>query len=222
MIENILDNANCKLKDTQPNLHRWKNWDPNTPFAPIFDLPLWIEDFDPWFTEEIIEIIKKNKPEDCNDVWKTYNIFTWDYDTIKYLLKIIYNTYSKYMESLGLPVEDIWIRGWATNLKKDNGLKLHCHSYHENTYLSGNIMISSNLTTTDYAIPHLSNYYGFYKIENTPARMTLFPSWVLHKVDPIEDESRFSIGFDLFTKHSMEYCDSTDPILLSIPLVKSE
>jgi hypothetical protein len=60
--------------------------------------------------------------------------------------------------------------------------------------------------------------------------MTLFPSWVQHKVDPIEDEERISIGFDIFTYFSMEYISKTnnvdallnDPIMKAIPLVKSE
>jgi hypothetical protein len=90
-------------------------------------------------------------------------------------------------------------------------------------------MISSNPTTTDYAIPHLSTYYGYYKVENKPARMTLFPSWVQHKVDPIEDEERISIGFDIFTYFSMEYVGKNkqldsilnDPIMKAIPLVSS-
>jgi len=225
MIENILDNAHCKVKDTHKNLHRWKNWKPNTPFAPVFDLPLWIEDFDPWFMDELIELIQQNNSGICHDVWKNYNIFEWDDDIIKYLLKIIRSIYDNYMLSLNLDSsDDIWIRGWAVNLKKNNGLKIHCHSYHENTYLSGNIMVSSNDTTTDYAIPHLTNYYGFYQVENIPARITLFPSWVLHKVDPIKDDDRFSIGFDLFTNHGMQYAsnDINDPMNNSILLVKSE
>ena len=225
MIENILDNANCKIKNTHPNLHRWKNWNPNTPFAPIFDLPLWIEDFDPWFTEELISIIKKNNLGICHDVWKNYNIFQWDCEVIEYLKKIIITVYKNYMYCLNLPFENtLWIRGWAINLTKNDGLRLHSHSFHENTYLSGNFMISNNKTTTDYVIPHLTTNYGFYKVENIPGRMTLFPSWVQHKVDPISDEERFSIGFDLFTKHSVEYInsDSNDPISKSIQIEITE
>jgi hypothetical protein len=224
MIQNILDNASCKVKNTHPNLHRWKNWEPNTPFAPIYDVPLWIEDFDPWFTEEVIQIIKNNNLGICHDVWKTYNIFDWNYDVIQYLKESILTVYKNYMSSLNMTCENIlWIRGWAVNLTKNDGLKLHSHSTHENTYLSGNITISNNKTTTDFVIPHLTSEYGFYKVENIPGRMTLFPSWVQHKVDPILDEERFSIGFDIFTKHSIEYANHTnDPINKSILLVVSE
>jgi hypothetical protein len=225
MIENILDNANCKLKDTHKNLHRWKNWEPNTPFAPVYDLPLWIEDLDPWFVEELIETIKKNNLGICHNTWKNYNIFEWECDIIKYLKKIILNVYKNYMHSLNmLPETNLWIRGWAINLTKNDGLRLHSHAFHENTYLSGNFMISNNKTTTDYVIPHLTTNYGFYKVENIPGRMTLFPSWVQHKVDPISDEERYSIGFDLFTEHSIQYANGNidDPINKSILLVISE
>ena len=231
MIENILDNAHCKVKDTHKNLHRWKNWEANTPFAPIFDVPLWIEDLNPWFLKEIVEVIKQKNPGSYRDTWQSYNIFTWEDEPIRFLKASIYRIYDDYMKELGLvPEQDLWIRGWAVNLGKNEGVPVHSHSYHENTYLSGNIMISSNPTTTDYAIPHLSTYYGFYRVENTPARMTLFPSWVQHKVDPIEDEERISIGFDIFTYFSMEYISKSnnvdallnDPIMKAIPLVKSE
>ena len=88
MIENILDNAACKLKDTNPNLHRWKSWQPNTPFAPIFDLPLWIEDLNSWFIKDLYQLIidrdegnvvgnNEVKPYGLNyeERWKNYNIF---------------------------------------------------------------------------------------------------------------------------------------------------
>jgi hypothetical protein len=53
----------------------------------------------------------------------------------------------------------------------------------------------------------------------------LFPSWVEHYVQPVE-EKRYSIGFDIFDFHTMEFVsnnkNSEDPeqktILQSIPL----
>lgn len=230
MIENILDNANCKVKDVNKHLHRWKNWEPNTPFAPIFDVPLWIEDLSTWFIDDITNLIKEKNPGSYKDTWQSYNIFNWESESIKFLKKNIYRIYIDYMGATGfVPEHDLWIRGWAVNLKAGEGVPTHSHSYHENTYLSGNIMISSNPTTTDYAIPHLSTYYGYYKVENKPARITLFPSWVQHKVDPISDDERISIGFDIFTYYSMEYVGKNkhldsilnDPIMKAIPLVSS-
>ena len=247
MIENVLDNASCKLKDTHPNLHRWKSWQPNTPFAPIFDLPLWMEDLNPWFIEDLCQlIVDRDEGNIDNEVvdnvvkpyglnyekrWKNYNIFNWEDKSIQFLRASIWRVYNDYMESLGLSIEEnLWIRGWAVRMNKGEYLSLHSHSFHENTYLSGNLMVSNHKTTTDYAIPHLSTYYGFYKVENKPARITLFPSWVQHKVDSIDENDRISIGFDLFTFDTMEYISKQrqenpkfrDPIMHSIPLVKPE
>ena len=36
--------------------------------------------------------------------------------------------------------------------------------------------------------------------------VTLFPSWLEHKVDPnTTGEVRYSIAFDMFTQHAMDY-----------------
>lgn len=206
MISNILDNANCKIKTTCKNLHRWKSWEANTPFAPTFDLPLWIEDVNLFPTKTLINYIDIQSIDDYQKIWQTINIFKWETESIKILQNTINIIYKKYMNSLGYSPENyFYLRGWVVKLKQNSGVPLHAHSHHENTYLSGNLMLSNNNTTTDYAIPHLSTYYGFYKVENRPGRITLFPSWVEHKVDPIDDETRYSIGFDIFTENSFQY-----------------
>lgn len=223
MIENILDYANCKITSCHPNLHRWKNWEPNTPFAPIFDVPLWSSDIPLGIIYEIKNLIEINSEKYTNykDVWKSQNIFSWGGSTIEELKTSILFSYLKFMDALAIiPENNLWIRGWPVVLGKNEGIGLHSHSYHENTYLSGNIMVSENITTTDYAIPHLSTYYGFYKVENLQGKMTLFPSWVQHKVDPILDEKRISIGFDIFTEKSLLYAkenseDSTQESILN-------
>lgn len=227
---NILDSAACKIKDSHPNLHRWKSWEPNTPFAPVFDLPIWVEDINTYFIKELIKQIEKNNPGSYRDTWRTYNIFDWNNPSIKFLQSSIIRVYSDFMDVLELPKErldDLWIRGWAVVLNPGESVPRHCHSYHENTFLSGNLMISDNQTTTDYYVPHLSDAYGPWRCENKSGRMTLFPSWVLHEVQPTE-EKRLSIGFDLFTFHTLEYISSNrivgdelqECILKSIKLIQ--
>ena len=204
---NPLDAAHCKIKDTHSNLHRWKNWEPNTPFAPIFDVPIWVEDLNNFFIKELITQIEIKNPGSYKDTWRTYNIFSWDNPAIKFLQSSITRVYSDYLDTLDFHKErldDIWIRGWAVVLQPGDPVPKHCHSYHENTFLSGNVMLTDNQTTTDYFIPHLSDYYGPWKCENKSARITMFPSWVLHEVQPTE-EYRISIGFDLFSFHTLDY-----------------
>lgn len=227
VIENFLDNAATKIKNTHPNLHWWKNWKQNTPFAPVYNLPLWIEDLNPCFIDELYKVIISSKIADLKN-WEDYNIFTLENQAINFLQKNILRVYIDYMNAIKVSTEKkLWIRGWVAKLNKGDNLVLHAHSFHENTYLSGNVMISNHKTTTDYSIPHFTDHYeSFYKVENKPARITLFPSWVLHKVDTIEEDNRISIGFDIYTSHTMNYIlnkkendlNFNNSILYSIPL----
>ena len=151
-IHNILDTASCKIKNTHNNLHRWKSWEPNTPFAPVFDCPIWVEDLNTYFVEELIKDIQKNNLGSYRDTWKKYNIFEWKTEATRSIKDSITRVYYDYTNVLGLPkerVNDIWIRGWAVVLQPGDPVPRHCHSYHENTFLSGNIMLTDNQTTTD-------------------------------------------------------------------------
>ncbi len=204
---NVLDNADCKIKTKYTNLHRWKSWEPQTPFAPSFDLPIWVEDLNPFFIKSLIEDVGKEKIGSYLSSWRNYNIFKWDSPSVTFLKSSITRVYSEYLNSLEYDKErldDLWIRGWAVVLEPGEAVPVHCHSWHQNTFISGTLMLSDNKTTTDFFIPHLSNYYGPWKCENKPGRMAMFPSWVMHKVDSC-DSRRVSIGFDMFSFHTLEY-----------------
>lgn len=206
MIENVLDYVGCKVKNTHQNLHRWKNWGNTTEFAPVFDVPVWIEDLEYEYISDLIYLIKTRNPKDNRKTWKTYNIFDWKHKSLDVLLDNFISSYKKYISELGFECrETLWIRGWAVELESGQGVPNHNHCFHENSYVSGNFMVSKNKTTTDYFIPHLSVDNGYYKVENRSNRLTLFPSWLEHKVDPIDDCERYSIGFDLFTEECYAY-----------------
>ena len=90
---------------------------------------------------------------------------------------------------------------------------------HENAYISGNICLTENNTTTDYDIPYL----GWVTTENSKRRMTLFPSCLPHSVDKLKDGERYTIAFDLITEQGMDYfwCNNKsecDPLLLAVEL----
>jgi hypothetical protein len=226
---NILNTADCKLQ-TNPKLHRWKSWKANTPFAPSFDVPIWVEDLNNYFVKSLIEDIQEKNLGSYRETWRTYNIFDWNTPSTNFVKSSIVRVYNEYLNSLDdyskERLDDLWIRGWAVVLESGEEVPKHCHSWHENTFISGNLMLSDNKTTTDYFIPHLSDYYGAWKCENAPARITLFPSWVMHKVDPCEHR-RISIGFDIFSFHTLEYIsknrikgdEQQECILKSIKLV---
>jgi len=228
-IDNVLDTAFCKTETANGHLHRWKSWQPNTPFAPVFDVPIWIDDINQKFIPDIVNAVSENDLGMYKTLWEDYNIFKWEYSCLKALRASILNIYNNYMSALDLPKENgdsLWIRGWAVALNPGEEVPRHCHSYHENTYLSGNICLSNTNTTTDYLIPHLSPYYGPWKCKNLSGRITIFPSWVEHSVAPVT-EKRYSLGFDLFDFNTMEYISRNkvsgdkhqEIIMHSIPLV---
>lgn len=228
-IDNILDTAFCKIKDSPKNLHRWKSWEPTTPFAPIFDVPIMLSNVDSTIVDEVADLIIQSDIGMYRKLWQDYNIFKWEEHTcLKNLLVCIAKSYNDYMDVLGFPKEDestLWIRGWAVALNPGEDVSRHCHSYHENTFISGNIFLRGHETTTDYIIPHLTSYYGPWRCQNVPGRMSLFPSWVEHSVDPVS-EKRYSMAFDLFTSSTMSYISDNkvsgdkaqETILHSIPL----
>ena len=213
-IENILDNAFCRCiynaeEKAHKHLYRWKNWEANTPFAPVFDVPIWLDDIDESLLTDILYAIEENDTGIYRDIWKEYNIFKWEYPVFKKLREEIYRVYKEYMEALHLQPEEpssLWIKGWAVSLRPGEEIEQHCHAYHENAYVSANITFNSG-TTTDYVIPHLSSYFGPWKCSNKRGRISMFPSWVEHSVEPVK-EHRYSMGFDLFEWHTMEYITS--------------
>ena len=224
-VDNVLDSAFCKTESHDGQLHRWKSWEANTPFAPTFDVPIWLDDISEDIIPDLVYAIEENNLGLYRQVWEDYNIFKWEYPVIQKLKEELAEIYSSYMAALDLPKEKVWIRGWAVALTSGEAVTQHCHAYHENTYLSANIALCND-TVTEYIIPHLTSYYGSWKAQNLPGRLTMFPSWVEHYVAPVE-KPRYSIGIDLFNSNTMNYINSNrvegdkaqDTILHSVPLV---
>ena len=210
------------------NSYRWKSWDANTAFAPSFDIQIWLDDLDVDISKELLKVISSNDNRNYRNEWLNYNIFNWDHKVFADLRKNISEIYLNYMSSLDLKSEEltnIWIRGWAVSLDVGDSIGPHCHGFHENSYLSGNISLSDIGTVTNYIIPHLSHFAGPWKAKNEIGRLTLFPSHVLHFVDPVPFK-RYSVGFDIYHKSQMDFVfnnfNSNDKDLksmtLSIPL----
>ena len=215
------------IKQGDDKLHRWKTWKPNTPFAPSIDLSIYVDDISLDFTKTLLDYIISNDLGDhLNDAWKTYNIFDTNLESLRSLREIIWCMYQDYCKSIDVesyPRDEIWIRGWALRLEEGEEVPVHSHSLHENTFVSGNMSLTQNYTTTDYWIPLFSLYHGSFKCQNEPGRVALFPSWVQHSVQPNQSGVvRYSLAFDMFSKTTFDYLEknnSEDPIIsLSVPL----
>ena len=197
-----MENHPTRVYYDNPKMYRWKSWEAQTPFAPSFDVPVYVDSID---VEGLEDLLASKLPIE----WTTYNIFDWDEDIIKNLADKIYCSYNEYINELCyevIPKNKLWIRGWGVRIDPDDYLNHHAHSFHENTYLSGNLSISNLETTTDYLFPYLGWYFGYWKVKNVPGKMTIFPSWLEHKVDKnTTGQVRFSLGFDMFTEQSISY-----------------
>ena len=197
-----MENHPTRVHYDNPKMYRWKSWEAQTPFAPSFDVPVYIDSID---VEGLEDLLASNLQIECT----TYNIFDWDGDIIRSLADNIYWSYTEYSNQLCyniIPKDRLWIRGWGVRIEPDDHLNHHAHAFHENTYLSGNLSISNLDTTTDYFFPYLGWYFGYWKVKNVPGTMTLFPSWLEHKVDKnTTGQVRFSLGFDMFTEQSISY-----------------
>ena len=210
----MIENHPSRVSYDDPRIYRWKSWDGNTPFAPSWDIPVFIDQCGDTITEDLLEIFSRDTARDIfkdpgRRTWVSYNMFSWDDFILGILCDRIYQVYQDYINLLEFPClskDKLWIRGWGVILDKNESVRHHSHAFHENTYLSGNISLSDLDTTTDYFFPYLAWYFGYWKVKNNPGSITLFPSWLEHKVDPnTTGQVRFSLGFDMFTEQAMDY-----------------
>ena len=200
----------------------WRSWRSNPPhnyFSPRFSVDMWFDQLDESLVDSLLEEAKKNEDLYLEDRWEHYNTFTWDCECMDILGKVIQKSYLDFCKKLMVRPERVWIRGWIYPQKRGMTLNRHYHAIHENSYLSGNICLTQNDTTTNYDIPYL----GWIKVSNRKGDMTLFPSSLPHAVDQLEDEERYSLAFDLITEQGMDYfwCNNTnecDPLLLAVEL----
>ena len=217
---NLLDTHPSKIPSSNKNLNRWKSWKGNTMFAPQFDIPIYTDKYSEELSDNLVKIIEKREAgfelqkidstgKTYQRQWSNYNIFDWGNKEIKILADQVYNSYMTFIKGMNqepLSKDKLWIRGWSVILEENNSIGVHAHAFHENTFLSGNLSLSNLDTTTDYWFPSLSLYFDWWKSKNEMGSVTLFPSWLEHKVDPnTTGEVRYSIAFDMFTQHAMDY-----------------
>jgi hypothetical protein len=207
-----------------PNWFRWKSKKKNNYFAPDWDVSLWIEDLDVNLISSFFKIVTSKEELYENNKWQHYNIFSWKDSEVTELKSCIKKCHHNFLTALNLDIfEEVWIRGWIFPQKKGQDLPIHNHAIHQNSYLSGNIILSDNKITTDFQIPYLYPNIDCISIENKPGRITLFPSYLPHKVDILLDETRYSLGFDIITNEGLNYLSKNsntfdDPLFLSVLL----
>ena len=112
----FIENHPTRVHYDNPKMYRWTSWDANTPFAPSFDVPVYIDDCGNSITKDLIKLCEQYNFS--RDNWIEYNIFSMTDFVIGLLSDRIYQVYTDYMVELEeepLSRSKLWIRGWGVS-----------------------------------------------------------------------------------------------------------
>lgn len=138
-----------------------------------------------------------------------YNLLKFADPSISILKDLIRKEFNKFMNQLGAHKTqsdfflnkiyyDPYIVCWFNVLKENENIKSHVHSNLGNSFISGNICVDAEETSTFYEMPYKQ---GIVEIENTPGHLTLFPSYLPHWTSKNKSKNpRISIAFDIYAK----------------------
>ncbi len=141
-------------------------------------------------------------PDEQINVLENFNL-----DTTK---ELIFKHVNKYLNDAQQPVTDeLHIQSsWLNTFDKDQNIGLHEHGYQPNVVSgvyyhkahkdSGMISFKSPNPFV-ISFPHRCNQYSnIVKVPPEPGMIILFPSWLLHKVEPNRsDKERVSLSFNI-------------------------
>lgn len=142
--------------------------------------------------------------------WNKYNLFVElkDDPSTKNIIKNIKRAYKDFVKEIEGEEKELYINGWLNILTKNMDLKRHCHANHQNAYLSGNLILTDCQTSvTKFILPNFEDPTSFYThlVKNKKGHFNLFPQWQHHWVEPIDEELRIVLGFDLHLKDAVDY-----------------
>lgn len=196
-------------------VHTFKNEDPQTPYAPLWNFVIADKETDLDVDELGYIILSKEKeiieeyPEVNTDGYtglgkdsltarfNYFNVLKWDYPVVKDLHNEIRIFHDQYVSNTtdGKFDAEFKIRCWANVMRKGQKIDKHCHATHPHSYLSGHFTVACNDTSTIYFHPYSPDPYP---LKNSPNSMTLFPTWMSHKTDSHEvDIPRITVAFDI-------------------------
>tara|TARA_R110000803_G_scaffold210254_1_gene281590 strand:- start:72 stop:728 length:657 start_codon:yes stop_codon:yes gene_type:complete len=130
-----------------------------------------------------------------------YNVFNWKNKELIKLKQSIIKLHNNYLNYLSIkPSKNVFISCWFNVIKKNQRINTHLHGVNPDSYLSGNICVSTEGTSTYYINPvNVINDPVVYKSKNEEGKITLFPSKIPHYTDVyLGRKDRLTIAFDLF------------------------
>ncbi len=84
---------------------------------------------------------------------------------------------------------------WANVLRNGEAFPTHAHCIGPQAYISGNVAVQTNETSTYYITPF---YKQRYESKNVDGNIALFPSWLEHYTDQAKPgQERITLGIDL-------------------------
>jgi hypothetical protein len=210
-----IENCAGRVQYDDPRMFHFKSWSPNTTFAPRINCPIFVDRIEEYKCKKILEDWGWSN---CERPWSSYNFF-YEHKKNNLLEEIMLMT-GAFCDILDVElIDNLWIRGWLNKLETGESLPVHHHSIHENTYLSGNMLLTESSIPTEYTIPGWSLYGDNLKPPSKVGTTTIFPSWVEHEVKEV-DSPRIALAWDLYTYDAMLYAEKNNPnneMMLSIP-----
>ena len=212
------------------------NFPSKSPLLPAFNIKLSDSMLDATTTEQLKDVVFaeeqnilnniKTEFEDDDPTWLTvklwgYNFLDFDYPCIKYFNNFIFDSYKFYMNQIGVDSsKPVYIQCWA-NILRNNGriIKPHHHADahsgapYEYSYVSGNISIHVENTSTSFAHPIFKDMFS--EIPNVNGQLIMFPSFMTHWSSENKSETpRVTIAFDIITEDVYKMTDNKNFRLL--------
>jgi hypothetical protein len=213
------------------------NFPSNSAMLPAFDISLHNSSIDVENCEQLVKVVLKEQPniiaikskhseDDPN--WLTgklwaYNFLDFDYPCVRYLKKFIYSNYLEYALFCSIDSsKPVYVQCWANIINNDgriitphNHADAHGGAPAEYSYISGNISLQTENTSTFFAHPIL-NKKVYREIANVNGELILFPSFITHWSSPnLSVNPRITIAFDIITEEVYNMIDKTNYRLLT-------
>ena len=203
-----------------------KSMHPMNEFAPVWNLPLWFDQYGnkddldimrQWIIDNEQKIIEENKQKSKDDggtglgldsltaQYNSFNLFkvAKGVNAFTNLFAWLQQSYNNFMNEHKTQPRKCVMFCWANVVRKGQPITIHNHGAKHFSYLSGNLHFEDYETQTVYHNP--VNPRMVYETKNVAGGLTLFPSYIFHQADEYKgDKQRVSMAFDLFDTNFYE------------------
>jgi hypothetical protein len=146
----------------------------------------------------------KSKYSEADPFWITgklwaYNFLDFNYPCVRYLQKFIHAKYLEYALFCNIDIsKPVYVRCWVNFITNNKMINPHHHaglhgdSPVEYSYISGNLCLQTENTSTCFSHP-ISHIDIHREIPNVDGELILFPSFLMHRITPVTKGKRNSL-----------------------------